>query len=170
MIGEIHYKISYAICDLGWYPKHERSVQGLPAARLCTKLRSRSTFVQALLVWSFCTLHRIFVLSREIAWDEPTNIHSMYNTGDFGRMFVEQFGHPDFRRSPNFARGPYCQQCFCPKTAGKAGDFLPTFKTHFVMRRNWRRRIWQGKKSSNKACEINPLCKSRALIAVFSVF
>ena len=39
------------------------------------ELRSRSTFVQASLVWSFCTLHRIFVLSRETACDKPTKLH-----------------------------------------------------------------------------------------------
>ena len=37
-------------------------IQGSPAARLYTKLSSWSTFEQASLVWSFCTLHMIFVL------------------------------------------------------------------------------------------------------------
>ena len=42
-------------------------VQGLLAARVCTKLRSRSTFVQASLFFDhFVQLHMIFVLSGKL--------------------------------------------------------------------------------------------------------
>ena len=80
---QFHTKVqkSYAVYKM---IKPARMVQNcfetliLPQAGLLQELRSINTFVQPRAVFlSFCTLHRIFVLSRETTYDEPTNIHSL---------------------------------------------------------------------------------------------
>ena len=53
------------------------SVQNDQTSEACSKVLqdlNSCTRHAASLVWSFCTLHRIFVLSRYLAPDEPTNI------------------------------------------------------------------------------------------------
>ena len=49
----------------------KKVVQNSPSARLCTKSKSWSHFVQAELAWTFCSRHRNFVMS-DMADSQPT--------------------------------------------------------------------------------------------------